>query len=76
MNEAGDLIIPMKEGKFAATDIVAEIGELLIGAAKGRRDEREITLFKSLGLAVEDLACAHWLYERASAEKVGTSVEF
>jgi len=76
VNEAGDLIIPMKEGKFAATDIVAEIGELLIGTAKGRRDEREITLFKSLGLAVEDLACAHWLYERASAEKVGTSVEF
>ena len=75
-NEAGELIIPMKEGAFAMTDIVAEIGELLIGTAKGRRDDREITLFKSLGIAVEDLACAHWLYERATADKIGTTVEF
>jgi len=76
LNEAGDLLIPMKEGAFKAEDIVAEIGELLIGSAKGRRNEQEITLFKSLGIAVEDLACAHWLYERARAEGVGTSVEF
>jgi ornithine cyclodeaminase len=74
--EAGDLIIPMKEGAFKMTDIVAEIGELLIGAAKGRRDDREVTLFKSLGIAVEDLACAQWLYEQARAEKVGTKVDF
>jgi ornithine cyclodeaminase len=74
--EAGDLLIPMKEGAFAATDIVAEIGELLTGAAKGRQTDSEITLFKSLGIAVEDLACAHWLYERARADRVGTTVEF
>jgi ornithine cyclodeaminase len=76
INEAGELIIAMKEGAFAMSEIVAEIGELLIGTAKGRRDDREITLFKSLGIAVEDLACAHWLYERARADKVGTTVEF
>jgi ornithine cyclodeaminase len=75
-NEAGELLIPMKEGAFAATDIVAEIGELLIGTAKGRRTDHEITLFKSLGIAVEDLACAHWLYERARADGAGTQVEF
>ncbi|HEX7940114.1 MAG TPA: ornithine cyclodeaminase family protein [Gemmatimonadaceae bacterium] len=75
-NEAGELIIPMKEGAFKMTDIVAELGELLIGSAVGRRDDREITLFKSLGIAVEDLACAHWLYERASADKIGVTVEF
>jgi alanine dehydrogenase len=76
INEAGDLIIPMKEGKFDMKDIVAEIGELLTGTAKGRRDDREITLFKSLGIAVEDLACAQWLYERATADNIGTTVEF
>lgn len=75
-SEAGDLIIPMKEGKFAMADIVAEIGELLTGAATGRRDDREVTLFKSLGIAVEDLACAHWLYDRARTDKIGTTVEF
>jgi len=76
LNEAGDLLIPMKEGEFKATDIIAELGDVVIGAAKGRRDDREITLFKSLGIAVEDLACAHWLYERAQKDRVGTRVDF
>jgi ornithine cyclodeaminase len=76
VHEAGDLIIPMKEGAFAMTDIVAEIGELLIGSATGRRNEQEITLFKSLGIAVEDLACAQYLYDRARTDGVGTLVDF
>lgn len=76
LNEAGDLLIPMKEGVFDAGRIRAEIGELLIGAATGRANAEEITLFKSLGLAVEDLACAHYLQERAARDKVGTWVEF
>jgi ornithine cyclodeaminase/alanine dehydrogenase-like protein (mu-crystallin family) len=76
VNEAGDLIIPMKEGAFKAEDIAGEIGELLIGKVKGRRDDNEITLFKSLGIAVEDLASAHYIYERAKIEGVGTTVEF
>ncbi len=74
--EAGDILIPMQEGKLQATDIVAEVGELLTGAAKGRRDDKEITLFKSLGIAVEDLACAQWLYEQARARGMGQQVEF
>jgi alanine dehydrogenase len=76
VNEAGDLIIPMKEGAFKPESIAGEIGELLIGKVKGRRDDKEVTLFKSLGIAVEDLACAHWLYDQARAGGVGTTVEF
>jgi alanine dehydrogenase len=76
LNEAGEFLIPMKNGEFKADDIVAELGEVVIGAKPGRRDDREITLFKSLGIAVEDLACAHWLYDRAKQQRVGTSVEF
>lgn len=76
LNEAGDLLIPMREGAFAADGIVAEIGELLTGAAKGRRDNHEITLFKSLGIAVEDLATAHYLYGRAKQDRAGAWVEF
>jgi ornithine cyclodeaminase len=74
-NEAGDLIIPMKEGAIGKDHIVAELGELLLGTATGREDETQITLFKSLGLAVEDLACAVYLHERAVREKVGVHVE-
>jgi ornithine cyclodeaminase len=76
LNEAGDILIPIKEGALKATDIIGEIGELLTGAVKGRRDDREITIFKSLGIAIEDLACAQWLYERARAEDLGTEVDF
>ena len=75
LNEAGDVLIPMKEGAITATHIVAEIGELLTGAVQGRRTDQEITLFKSLGLAVEDLACAHFLHARASETGAGVRAE-
>ena len=76
LNEAGDLLIPMREGAITADHIVAEIGDVLTGAAEGRRSPAEITLFKSLGLAIEDLASAHFLYGRAKSEQAGTWVEF
>jgi alanine dehydrogenase len=75
LNEAGDVLIPIREGAFAATHIVAEIGEVLTGTAVGRRNDSEITLFKSLGLAVEDLACAHFLHARAAEDGVGIKAE-
>src|ERR1700726_1058526 len=53
VNEAGDILIPMREGAFTADHIQAERGEVIIGKAPGRRSDRELTLFKSLGLAVE-----------------------
>ena len=55
LNEAGDYLFPMREGAIGPEHIRAEIGELLIGAAEGRRSDSELTVFKSLGLAVEDL---------------------
>lgn len=75
LNEAGDLLIPMKEGVISADHIVAEIGELLSGHDPGRQNGDAITVFKSLGLAVEDLAAAHYLHERAKRERAGTWVE-
>lgn len=75
LNEAGDILIPIKEGAITADAIVAEIGELLANASPARRGAEEITLFKSLGLAVEDLACAHYLHGRAKADGSGTWVE-
>lgn len=74
-NEAGDLIIPMQEGVIGPDHIVAELGEVVIGKAHGREDDQQITLFKSLGLAVEDLACAVYLHDRAVRERVGVTVD-
>ena len=73
--EAGDLLVPMREGVIDAGHIRAEIGEVLIGTAAGRESDGEVTLFKSLGLAIEDLACARYLGDRALAEDVGARVD-
>ena len=74
VNEAGDFLFPQREGAIGPGHIRAEIGELLIGSAEGRRSDDELTVFKSLGLAVEDLAAAEHVLRRAEAEDVGTVV--
>jgi len=74
VNEAGDFLFPQREGAIGPEHIRAEIGELLIGTGKGRRSPDEITVFKSLGLAVEDLAAAEYVLARAEAEDAGTVV--
>jgi ornithine cyclodeaminase len=66
----------MREGAIGPEHIRAEIGEVLVGARPGRASPDEITLFKSLGLAVEDLASADYLYRQAQATRAGTWVEF
>jgi len=75
LKEPGDILVPLNDGDIGPDHIVGEIGELLIGRATGRRNRDEITLFKSLGLSVEDLASARHVYERAIATNVGTRVE-
>jgi ornithine cyclodeaminase/alanine dehydrogenase-like protein (mu-crystallin family) len=74
LNEAGDYLFPMREGLFGPEHIKAELGDVLIGAAPGRTSDEELTVFKSLGLAVEDLAAAEHVLRRAEAEDVGTVV--
>lgn len=74
LNESGDYLLAAKEGMVTPENIVAEIGELLIGTKPGRTTLDEITLFKSLGLAIEDVACADYLYRKALSEDVGTNV--
>lgn len=75
LNEAGDFLIPQAEGAIGPEHIRAELGEILNGAAEGRRNDTELTVFKSLGLGVEDLAAAELVLRRAEAEDVGTVVD-
>jgi ornithine cyclodeaminase/alanine dehydrogenase-like protein (mu-crystallin family) len=75
-NEAGDYVIPLNEGAIAEGHIKAELGEVLAGTAPGRTSPEEITVFESLGLAVEDLAAAEYLVRRAEETGTGTTVEF
>lgn len=76
VNESGDYLFAVKEGAIRRPEhIRGELGDVLIGRTAGRTASDEITLFKSLGLAVEDLASAAFLYEKARREGRGTWVE-
>jgi ornithine cyclodeaminase len=72
LNEAGDFLIPKAEGRFGDEHIRAELGEVLLGMRPGRTGPAEITVFKSLGLAVEDVAAAQALFESARRLNRGT----
>jgi ornithine cyclodeaminase len=76
LNEAGDYLLAAEEGAIGPDHIRAELGEVLIGAHPGRTRRDEITLFKSLGLAVEDLAAATHAYQKAKERELGEWVEF
>jgi ornithine cyclodeaminase/alanine dehydrogenase-like protein (mu-crystallin family) len=75
VNEAGDYLIPLREGAIGPEHILGEIGELLTGTVEGRRSASELTIFKSLGLAVEDLASVDFVLRRAEEEGVGVEVD-
>lgn len=73
--EAGDLLIPIKEGAIARSTVEAELAELVIGTKSGRRGRDEITLFKSVGFALEDAAAARLAYDEALATGAGVEVD-
>jgi len=75
LNEAGELLIPKGEGLIGDDHIVGEIGEVLLGTAPARTSPDQITLFKSLGIAIEDLAAAHHVYMKAKERGLGAWVE-
>jgi ornithine cyclodeaminase len=76
INEAGDYLFAARDGVIGPDHIRAEIGEVLKGDKPGRTSPEEITLFKSLGLATEDLFAAAYLFRNARERKIGSWVEF
>ena len=61
--EAGDIMVPLEDGVISESDIVGDLFALMQGRAPGRRNAREVTLFKSVGHALEDLVAAATVYE-------------
>lgn len=74
-NEAGDIMIPLKEGAIDQSHFHAELGEVIVGKKPGRADDSEITLFKSNGLAIQDVATAKLVHTRAVEAGIGTEIE-
>ena len=76
LNESGDYLLALAEGLIGPDHIRAELGELLTGRHPGRTGDDELTVFKSLGIAVEDLAAAELCVARARERGIGTEVAF
>ncbi len=76
LNESGDYLLAVEEQGIGPDHIVAELGDILVGTHPGRRDSDELTLFKSLGIASEDLAAAELCVARARERGLGTEVDF
>jgi len=74
-NEAGDFLLAKKEGAVGEDHVAGEIGEVLLGRVAGRTSPEEITIFESLGLAIEDLAAVNHVYRRAQETGKGMRVE-
>lgn len=70
LTESGDILIPISEGNFKFDDIVASLGEIVSGEVTFKRDNEDITLFDAVGLAVEDLCCAEYIYEKGKLNEI------
>ena len=75
LKECGDLLIPMQEGRITQEHFCDEIGEVAVGKKPGRASDDQITIYKSVGIAVEDVATGSLVYKRALEQGVGTRVE-
>lgn len=75
MAECGDILLALKEKSIGENAIHAEIGEILAGHKAGRQSASEITLYKSVGIAIQDVAAAHLVYRKALDRQIGAEVE-
>jgi ornithine cyclodeaminase/alanine dehydrogenase-like protein (mu-crystallin family) len=75
LTECGDILIPLGEGQITREHVSDEIGEVIARAKPGRTSPQQVTLYKSVGIAVEDVAAADLVYRKAVALRAGTTVE-
>ena len=76
-NEAGDLLLAVQDGAISGPEhIRGEIGDILVGATAGRGSDDELTVFESLGIAIEDLFAADYIVRRARETGRGTELDF
>jgi alanine dehydrogenase len=74
MAECGDILLAIKEGSISESHIHGEIGDILAGIKPARSSTDEITLYKSVGIAIQDVATANLVYHRAREQRIGTDV--
>lgn len=75
LDRSGEVCVPIAEGAMTAADVAGDLGQLVCGDRPGRTSEDEITLFDSVGLALQDIATAHAVVARARAAGIGTEID-
>jgi alanine dehydrogenase len=75
MHDCGDVVLPLKQGEIEQSAILGGLGDILTGKIKARANDLEITLFKSAGVAVQDLSAADYIYKKALGMGAGTAVK-
>lgn len=75
LRDGGDVLIPVNNGELSKGHVAGEVGEVLLKRLEGRQDDSQITMFESVGIAVEDLAAANLIYKKAVAQGIGIEVE-
>jgi ornithine cyclodeaminase/alanine dehydrogenase-like protein (mu-crystallin family) len=75
MSECGDILLAIGEKAITAENVHAEIGEVLAGTKAGRSRPDERTIYKAVGIAIQDVATAHLIYRKALEQNVGTNIE-
>ena len=76
LEEAGDFLLPLREGAIAESHLLGEVGEVFLGKVPGRTSRSDITVYESLGIAIEDLASAHAIHRIAVERGVGQWLEW
>jgi ornithine cyclodeaminase/alanine dehydrogenase-like protein (mu-crystallin family) len=74
LSECGDCLLPIADGLFGPEHVSDELGEVLAGERPGRSSAGEITIYQSCGIAVQDVAAAQIVYDRARADGIGKEV--
>jgi len=72
LSESGDIIIPLKQGLITKDKFTGELGQVIMGTLKGRESDEEITVFKTVGIATQDVVTARKIYNKAIAQDIGT----
>lgn len=76
LNEAGEIVIPINGGSMDSNPQIVELGDLINGLHEGRKNNDEITIYKSLGVGIQDIAPAHYVYKWAKEQSKGRLVDF
>ena len=75
LHDCGDVVMPLQKGEIDQSAILGGLGDILTGKIESRKDDNEITLFKSAGVAVQDLSASDYIYQKALKQGAGTEVK-